>query len=86
MAITNSGFLLNDSASIMLAEDAIQLQCRYSRSVSATSDVTVGPAPIGPTIGSGDLTYNMDVVAGTLGGTTQVTISPNFSVDGISPR
>ena len=86
MAITNSGFELDDSTSIKLAEDAIQLQCRYARSVSANSDVTVGPAPTGPTIGSGDLTYNMNVVAGTLGGTTQVTISPTFTVEGISPR
>ena len=71
---------------LRFSEDTIELQCRYARSVSANSVLTIGPAASGPTVGTGDLSYNMDVVAGSLGGNTQVTISPNFSVAGISPR
>ena len=36
--------------------------------------------------GEGDLTYRMDIVAGALGGNTEITISPNHNISGISPR
>ena len=67
-------------------EGTIEFQCRYSRSVSVNSDLTVAAAPTGPTIGTGDLTYEMNVDGGSLGGTTNITISPNHNIAGISPR
>ena len=48
--------------------------------------MTVAAAPTGPTIGTGHLTYEMNVDGGSLGGTTNITISPNHNIAGISPR
>jgi len=48
--------------------------------------MTVEAASAAPTVGTGELSYNMEVVAGELGGTTEVTISPAFTITGISPR
>ena len=66
--------------------DPIVLQCRYARTVTATSDVSIEAPETGPTVGNGDLTYTMEVNPGILGGTTDVTISSSHSISGISPR
>ena len=66
--------------------DSIVFQCRYSRSVNANSDITVNAPISGPIVGTGDLTYNMEVNPGVLGGKTHITISPNHNLSEISPR
>ena len=86
LEVTSSDFKLNDETSISFGQDPILLQCRYARTVSANSDVTVDAPTSGPMIGTGNLTYDMVIVAGALGGTTQVTISPNHHLTGVSPR
>ena len=49
--------------------------------------MTVDASPEQPIIGTGDLTYRMEIGEGiTLGGDTEITISPNHSISGISPR
>ena len=48
--------------------------------------MTVEAPPSGPTVGTGDLTYEMNVDVGALGGNTNITISPNHTIAGISPR
>ena len=75
---------LDDSTSIRLAEDSIEFQCRYARTVSAESEISVSDFQQ-PLAGVGTLDYNMDVQAGTLGGTTNVSISANHNFDGITP-
>ena len=67
-------------------QDPIVLQCRYARTVTATSDVSIEAPTSGPTVGTGDLSYTMTIVAGALGGNTDITISPNHAISGISPR
>ena len=55
--------------------------------MSANSQMTVAAPPEQPIIGTGDLTYRMEIGEGiTLGGDTEITISPNHSISGISPR
>ena len=66
--------------------DSIVFQCRYARSVNADSDTTVNASISGPIVGTGDLTYNMKVNPGVLGGDTHITISPNHNLSGITPR
>ena len=69
------------------SENSIVFQCKYARSVSANSQMTVAAPPEQPIIGTGDLTYRMEIGEGiTLGGDTEITISPNHSISGISPR
>ena len=86
MEVTPSDFKLNDETSISFGQDPILLQCRYARTVSANSDVTINAPISGPMVGSGDLTYDMVIIAGALGGNTQITISPNHHLTGVSPR
>ena len=52
-------------------------QCRYSRSINVDDQMTVESPQ--PEVGRGDLTYSMEIIAGALGGTTRVQITPNHS-------
>ena len=59
---------------------------RYARSVSANSQMTINAQADEPIVGTGDLTYRMVIGEGiTLGGDTEITISPNHNISGISP-
>ena len=86
MAIPSTGFQLNDAAAIAFAEDSVVFHCKYARTVSANSQMTVGTIGTEPITGEGDLTYRMEIEAGALGGDTEITISPNHNISGISPR
>ena len=54
--------------------------------MNANSDITVSAPQSGPTVGTGDLTYEMNVDVGALGANSNITISPNHNISGISPR
>ena len=77
---------LKYNISFRFSEDSILFQCRYSRSVSISSEFTVSPSSDDPITGHGDLTYSMNVDAGSLGGNSVVTISPNHKISGIGAR
>ena len=78
LAISSTGFELNDATPIIFTDDSVVFQCKYARSVNANSQMTVSDSS--ETIsGEGDLTYRMDIVAGALGGNTEITISPNHN-------
>lgn len=70
---------------LSFADDSVEFQCRYARTVTATSDITIIPVP-NRFFNTGDLTYNMVINAGSLGGNTDVTITPNHNLAGITPR
>ena len=86
MTIPSTGFQLNDAASISFSEDSVVFQCKYARTISANSQMTVGTIGTEPITGEGDLTYRMEIEVGALGGDTEITISPNHNISGISPR
>ena len=67
-------------------QDPIVLRCRYPRTVTATSNVSIEASTSEPTVGTGYLSYTMAIVGGALGGNTELTISPNHAISGISPR
>ena len=67
-------------------EDSIRFQCRYSRSVSVSQDMSIIDTPTDAVEGTGDLSYTMSIDVGGPGGTTEVTISPNHSFDEVAPR
>ena len=72
---------------LSFSENSIVFACKYARTVSATSQLTAPPRPEQPIIGTGDLTYRMEIGDGiTLGGDTEITISPNHNLSGIGPR
>ena len=67
-------------------EDSIRFQCRYSRSVSVTQDMSIINTPTDAVEGTGDLSYTMSINVGGPGGTTEVTIAPNHHIDEVAPR
>ena len=67
-------------------EDSIRFQCRYSRNVNVSHDLTVITTPTDAVEGTGDFSYSMSIAVGGPGGTTEVTITPNHSFDEIAPR
>ena len=67
-------------------EDSIRFQCRYSRSVSVSQDMSIIDTPTDAVEGTGDLSYTMSIDVGGPGGTTEVTISPNHNFDEVAPR
>ena len=70
------------------AEENIEFQCHYARTVSTNSTIEVeSTSQSQPIIGNGTLPYDIDVAVGDLGGTSVVTISPNHSFGNqIAPR
>ena len=67
-------------------EETIKFQCRYSRSVSVSQDMTIITTPTDAVEGTGNLSYTMSIDVGGPGGTTDVTITPNHNFDEIAPR
>ena len=67
-------------------EDSIRFQCRYSRSVSVTQDMTIIDTPTDAVEGTGELSYTMSINVGGPGGSTEVTITPNHNFNQIAPR
>ena len=65
--------------------DSILFQCRYSRSVSVSQDMTITETPVAVE-GTGDLSYSMSINVGGPGGSTDVTITPNHNFGQIAPR
>ena len=61
------------------AEESIEFQCHYARTISTNATYEVEATSTEPTIGNGTLPYDIDVAVGGLGGTSIVTISPNHS-------
>ena len=52
----------------------------------AASESTSDEDGSAATIGSGDLTYSMNIDAGFVGGNSVITISPNHNISGIGAR
>ena len=72
---------------LSLVDDSILFKCRYARTVSATSEMTIATsAESAEAIGSGDLTYSMNIDAGVVGGNSVISISPNHNISGIGAR
>ena len=72
------------------AEDSIEFQCQYARSINTSSQMTF--IPNDPIIGTGELNYIITVTGENtdgslaLGGNTNVRITPNHGFDQIAPR
>ena len=77
--------------SFSFAEDSIEFQCRYARSINTSSQITLIPDGE-PVLGYGDLNYTMTVTGSNtdgslaLGGNTDVRITPNHGFDQVAPR
>ena len=67
-------------------DSSITFQCRYSRNVSVSQDISVIDTPTDAVEGTGEFTYSMLITVGGPGGTTNVVITPNHNFDEIAPR
>ena len=71
---------------LSFAEDSILFQCRYARSVSVDSSFVCCDEDPSLVVGTGDLNYSFDIDVGSLGGNTNVRITPNHGFDQVAPR
>ena len=71
--------------SFSFAEESIEFQCRYARTINVDNQMTVGGSQPQPIVGEGDLNYTMVVQPGNLGGTTNISINAEHNFDGIAP-
>ena len=67
------------SSKFSFAEETIQFQCRYARTVTTDSTFDVSSLEPQTAVGNGMLAYDLNVNVGGLGGTSAATISPNHS-------
>ena len=72
---------------LSFAEDSIQFQCRYGRTINVESQMTMPTPQPQPVIGNywGAFSYFMDAQVGDHGGNTIVNITANHNFDGITP-
>ena len=89
---TRESGTLNFSTQILslllsFAENEIRFQCNYDRSINVDQSYqVVGDFQPQPVQGQGELSYNMEVISGELGGTTQVRVIPNHGLNQIAPK
>ena len=76
---------LNNFQKFSFAEESIEFQCRYARTINVDNQMTVGGSQPQPIVGTGDLNYTMVVQVGNLGGTTNININAEHDFDGITP-
>ena len=68
------------------ADESIQFQCRYGRTVTVESQMTAPGAPPQPVLGVGELSYDINVDVGDHGGNTLFNITANHNFNGITPK
>ena len=61
--------------------ESISFVCRYQRMITTSTTSTVSDSEFDGATGEGNLSYDMAIQMGGLGGTTQVTISPNHQLN-----
>jgi len=79
-------FQSNANNGISFADESVQFQCRYPRTVNSGSQMTLAPPPPQPVFGVGEFIYSMDIQVGPHGGETIVNINANHNIEGIVPR
>ena len=67
------------------AEDSIDFQCRYGRTINVGTQITQPTPQPQPIIAQGSLSYTMDAQVGDHGGNTIVNIIANHNFNGITP-
>ena len=84
VVLASNGFDLNNNARISFGQDSLQFQCQYLRNIDVSDTMNIDPtqAP-GPIIGTGEISYEMEVVlpSSGVGGTTTVTMRPQHNLD-----
>ena len=68
------------------ADESVQFQCRYGRTINVESQMSVGVPQPQPVISEGNFSYTMDAQVGPHGGNTIVNISANHNFAGITPK
>ena len=71
---------------LRFAEESVQFQCRYPRTVNTGSQMTLAPPPPQPIIGVRVFNYEMNIQVGSHGGDTIVSVNANHNIAGIVSR
>ena len=81
--LASNGFDLNQNARISFGQNRLDFQCQYLRNIAVSDQMSIDPTPTpGPIIGTGNISYQMDVQlpASGVGGTTTVTVRPQHNL------
>ena len=71
---------------LRFAEELIQFQCQYPRTVNTGTQMTLAASSPQSVNGVGEFSYNMNAQGGPIGGNTIISINANHNIDGIVPR
>ena len=79
---------LGDYNQVVFNEASLNFECKYSRTVRANISVSTAETGIEDwtAYGQGQISYDLSVEMGNLGGMTKVIISPNHALSNVGAR
>ena len=78
---------LGDGQQMVLNQEALNFECRYSRTVRASVNASMtDTSESGNAFGQGEISFDMSIEMGDLGGMTKVVISPNHALHNVTAR
>lgn len=78
---------LGDGQKMILNQESLSFECRYSRTVRASFNALLAETTENEnTLGQGEISFDMSIIMGSLGGMTKVVISPNHSLHNVTAK
>ena len=75
----------DDGYGVIFADESVRFECSYKRTIDVNSSFETS-LTTKPLSGTGTLGYRMTINAGTLGGVTTVSVTPNHIFSQVYPR
>ena len=88
LVVESPDFDLGDNNQVVFNEAFLNFECKYSRTVQANVSVSTAVTGIedSTAVGQGQISYDLSVEMGSLGGMTKVIISPNHALSNVGAR
>jgi len=78
---------LGDGQKMVLNKQALSFECRYQRTVRASLNASLAEtSESGNAFGQGEISFDMSIEMGNLGGMTKVVITPNHALQNVTAR
>ena len=86
--VESPGIDLGDYNQVVFNEASLNFECKYSRTVEANVSVSTAETGIEDwtAYGQGQISYDLSVEMGNLGGMTKVIISPNHALSNVGAK
>ena len=88
LEVESPDFDLGDNNQVVFNEQFLNFECKYSRTVEANFSASVAETEMedSTAFGQGQISYDLSVEMGNLGGMTKVIISPKHSLPNVGAR